>query len=117
LFMPREDAGQFQEMVALDERQPMDDGYGNVVAGDWAEQFTCHAGFTWLRAGEAVMAHRLESKNPAVIRIRVSSATDRITNDWRVRDTRRGTVFNIRGITLDNSRAFVDLLVEAGVAV
>lgn len=114
--MPREDAGQLIEKVAFDKRAVQSDGYGNTVAGDWEEQFQTHAAFTFVRGGETVMAARLESRQPLVMRIRLSDDSKNIGTDWQVRDVRRGAAYNIRTITPDNTRAFLDLLVEAGVA-
>jgi hypothetical protein len=39
-----------------------------------------------------------------------------VTTDWRVRDVRTGTIYNIRDITPSDDRAFLDFLVQSGVA-
>jgi head-tail adaptor len=109
-------AGKFIELVAFDERAPVDDGYGNSVAGDWQEQFRLHAAFIHMRGSEPVQAARLESRQPMIMRVRICADAARIGTEWQARDVRRAVAYNIRTITNDNSRAFLDLLVEQGVA-
>lgn len=109
-------AGSLKERIAIQARSVVDDGYGNTVSGPFADVFTVWAGYTYLRGTEAVMAARLESRQPVVVRVRASSQTKTITNDHRVRDTRSGEFLNIRVVTPDVDGAFIDLLCEAGVA-
>ena len=45
-------AGQMRELIAFDKRTGVDDGYGNLVPGPWAEQFRTRAKFIRLRSGE-----------------------------------------------------------------
>jgi SPP1 family predicted phage head-tail adaptor len=108
-------AGQLYQRVAFDKETDGSDGYGGTVTG-WTEQFQCRAGYTHLRGGESVMAARLEGTHSIVIRVRASSQTRTVTTDWRVRDTRAGTIYNIRDITPSDDRAFLDILVQSGVA-
>lgn len=119
--------GQLYERIAWDARTPADDGYGNTV-GAFAEQFQCRAGFTFLRGGEAVIAGRLQGRQPIVVRVRASSNTRQISTDWRMRDARNGewadsseTAWNgptyaVRSIAQTPDRQWLDILVEAGVA-
>lgn len=109
-------AGPLIELVAFDKRDAVDDGYGNTVAGPFVEQFRLHAAFIDLRGSETVMAARLQSRATKVVRVRASDQARQIGEDWQARDVRRGTEFNIRTITNDVSRAYIDLLVEYGVA-
>lgn len=108
-------AGDLYYRVAFDRRQDVEDGYGNTVAG-WAEQFQCRAAYRHLRGGEGVMAGRLQGHHLQVITVRASSETKQVTTEWRVRDARDGTVFNIRDVTVETDRAWISLLVEKGVA-
>lgn len=112
----RKGAGQLVELVAFEKRAVVDDGYGNESAGDFVEEFRQRAAFVFLRGSETVMAARLDSRQPAILRTRNSAQAGLVTTDWRVRDVRKGTVFNIRTITNDNSREMLELLVESGVA-
>lgn len=109
-------AGHLQHKVAFDKRAMVDDGYGNEVAGDWQEQFQTRAQFIFLRGSEQVMAARLESREPMLVRIRMSANAQLIDNDWQMRDVRMDRAFNVRDITWDNNRAVIDILVEGGVA-
>lgn len=108
-------AGDLYERVAFDQRAEVDDGHGNTVAG-FVERFQCRAGYKHLRGGETVLASRLAGRHVQVIRVRASSLTRQVTTDWRIRDQRTNAAFNIRDVTLDMSRAWIDFLVESGVA-
>lgn len=109
-------AGQLHELMAFDERQPVDDGYGNTLAGDWQEQFRSRVEFIHLKGGsEVVMQARLESHPQIIVRIRKSSLSLRIREDWQARDVRRGTIYNVRSMVNDNSRAVIDILCEANI--
>ncbi|UHD44916.1 phage head closure protein [Aureimonas altamirensis] len=105
-----------RERVTFAARAVVDDGYGNETGG-WADQFTVWAGITYLRGSEAVIASRLEGKQPAVIRVRVSPQTRVITADWRVTDTRTGEIYNIATKVETPDRVFFDLTATSGVAV
>jgi SPP1 family predicted phage head-tail adaptor len=109
-------AGFLRERVAFDKKTTVDDGAGGK-ATTWVEQFQRRAGFTHLRGGETVLAARLEGTHTIVIRVRSSTETRTIATDWRVRDIRTGTAYNIRDITPTDDRAFLDILAQSGVAV
>ncbi len=113
-------AGQLHERIAFDSREPVDPAEpdsGNTE-GDFAERFVlwAWARARYLRGTEAVMASRLEGRQPAIITVRASSLSRQITTDWRARDTRTGIAYAIRGITPTEDRAFFDILAESGVA-
>jgi hypothetical protein len=93
----------------------VDDGYGNME-GDFTEQFQCSAGFTFLRGGEAVIAARLEGRQPVVARLRASTQTRRIQPDWRMRDLRTGVSYAVRSVAPTPDRKWLDVTTEAGVA-
>lgn len=107
-------AGDLKERVAFDARVPGDDGAGNVVE-DWEQRFQRRAGFIHLRGGESVMASRLAGKHTLVIFVRRDSETREITTEWRVRNARDGTIYNIADITPSTDGAWLDLLCESGV--
>lgn len=108
-------AGLFYEKVAFDERVQSSDGYGNTE-GDFAEVFQCRAGYTFLRGGEAVIAGRLEGRQPVVVRVRSTSNTKQIKPDWRMRDLRSGKEYAVRSVIPTQDRQFIDVTVEEGVA-
>jgi SPP1 family predicted phage head-tail adaptor len=109
------DAGQLIERVAFDKKGAASDGLGGTTA-TWAEQFQRRAGFTHLRGGETVLAARLEGTHTIVIRVRSSTETRTVTTDWRARDVRTGTIYNIKDITPTEDRMFLDILAQSGVA-
>lgn len=103
----------FEARVEENPDSPID--YGNTVAA-WSEQFERRAAYIHLRGGEAVQAARLEGRHVQVIRVRSDSATRTLTTDFRTVDKRTGDVFNIRDVTHDVDRQWIDLLCEKGVA-
>jgi SPP1 family predicted phage head-tail adaptor len=109
-------ASRLFESIAFDAVTSSPDGYGGTIEG-FAEQFIVRAARKFLRGGEGVQAARLEGKQPVVLTIRASSQSRTITTDWRARDTRSATVYNIRSVEPSENRAFLDLLCESGVAV
>lgn len=109
-------AGQLHDLVAFDERAAVDDGYGNTISGNFVEQFQQHAAFVYLRGDERVDAAAVASQMPVVIRTRNSTQAHAVTAAWQARDVRKGTIFNIKTITTDNTREFLELLCEQGVA-
>lgn len=106
-------AGKLTERVAFDKRVDVEDGHGNTV-DDFVEQFRCWAEYKHIRGGESVMQSRLDGKHVQVIRVRASTQVRVVTTDWRIRDTRTEVEFNIRDITFDTSRAWLDFLVDGG---
>lgn len=110
------DAGRLKERVAFDLASGTPNGRGGTVTS-WTQQFSCAAGFTWLRGGESVMAGRLVGRQTVVIRVRrAASTTGRITADWRGRDLRTGEVFAVRSIIPAESGSYLDITCETGVA-
>ena len=83
----------------------------------WSEDaYSCRAQIRYLRGGEAVQAARLDGKQPVVVTIRRSDVADMITSDWKVKDARRGTIFNVRAIVPTEDRAWLEITAESGVA-
>lgn len=99
-FQPR--SGQKDRFGAM--KTDFGDGIGPV----WAHM-------RYLRGGEAVIASRLEGKQPAVVTVRASSQTRQITPEWRMLDE-DGTPFAIRAIVPTQDRALLEITVEGGVA-
>ncbi len=108
-------AGDLVQRVAFDRRADIDQGDG-VMVGAWEEQFVARAGYIPLRAGETVIANRLQGRTSRVVFIRSSQQSRLITTDWRARDTRTGETMNVREVTLSTDRQWVELLCEGGVA-
>lgn len=109
-------AGELTHKVAFDVRTNGDDGYGNPVE-DFVEQFIVSAKVQPKFGGETVLASRLAGQQPVLIVVRQSSQTVQITPEWRCRDARSGTEYNIRSIVdPDDSGKFLELLCQSGVA-
>src|SRR5262245_56670288 len=109
-------AGQMIERFAFDQREQIDDGFGNIVSGPWQEQFQERAKIIFLRGSETVMAGRLQSRESIIVQVYLSSQTRRIDADWQARDVRRGETYNVRTLEEDKSRLVLDILCESNVA-
>lgn len=110
-------AGDLRERVHFQSRELIDDGYGNEQSGPWTTRFTVAAGFRPLRGGEAVMASRLESRQPYIVTVHQSSDTRGVTTDWRIVDARNtGRVFAISAAPTDpdGKRAWLEILAIEG---
>lgn len=104
------------ERFAFDSPTAVPDGFGGSEVG-WAEQFQRRAQVIYSRGNESVEAARLAGRSIYKVKLRNDSGTRSITTDWRARDVRRGVVYNIREADAITDRAWVYLVVEAGVAV
>lgn len=110
--MPR--ARQLRERVAFDQRETETDSLGSVE-GEFVQRFVCAAGIRAKFGGEAVTAARLASQQPVVITVRQSSQTLQVKADWRVRDVRDGTLYNIRSIAdPEGDGAWLEMLCQRG---
>lgn len=108
-------AGELRDRVTFEERIIESDEMGGTQ-GTFSEQFTIAARIRYRFGGEQVMAARLAGRQPAIITVRQSSDTLRITTDWRARDIRTGDIFNVRSVAdPDGKRHDLDLLCEKGV--
>lgn len=108
--------GNLPERIAFDKRTTTDDGAGNVVA-DFAEEFTTSAAIVYLKGEESTRAAALTGSQPVKIRVRQSSLTDEIAPDWRARDVRAGTVYNIKAISPASVDGYyLDIIATSGEA-
>lgn len=108
--------GKLTEGFAFDAPSDNPDGHGGIETG-WDEQFTRRCEVIYQRGSEAVEAARLSGKSIYKLRLRSDTKTRTITTDWRARDARRGTEYNIREADAITDRAWVYLVIESGVAV
>ena len=108
-------AGRLVERVAFDARPAEDDQHGNIES-DFVEQFQRRAGFTFLRGGEAVIAARLEGRQPVVVLVRSDSETRLVDTDWQMRDVRTSKVYAVKSIIPSDDRQWLHITVESGVA-
>lgn len=109
-------AGALRERVAFD--APAHDGDG--VQDGWADAADateCSAAFVYQRGSEAVDAARLSGRAIYKLRIRQCAAARAITTDWRMRDLRRGTAYQVREVDGITDQRWVYIVVESGVAI
>jgi SPP1 family predicted phage head-tail adaptor len=107
-------AGSLDRRVAFDAPTSAPNGQGGTISG-WQERATVWANFRFLRGGEVVQSARLEGRQPVVVTIRASSETKAITPEWRMRDTRTGTIYAIRTCPPPGLEGFIELTCESGV--
>lgn len=103
----------FDARVEENPDSPVD--YGNTVSA-FREQFKRRAAFVYAGGSESVVAARLEGKGVLKVRVRSDGATRIIQADWRMRDTRTGTIYAIRDVDSVTDRQWVYLVVERGIA-
>lgn len=108
-------AGELRERIAFDEIAEDETSYG-VAAGDWDEMFRRAARIRRLVGGEPVIAERLTGVQPVVITVRSDSDTRTVTTAWRIRDVRTSAAYQIRAVTADEKRRYIDFLCEIGPA-
>lgn len=120
--------GRLTERPAFDLPVRTPDGSGGTIR-TWSHQCTTWAEFIYGSGSEVMNAARLQGRFTLKVRVRSSADTRRITVEWRMRDPRRGlpggepgdvlpgTRYNIREVDAVTDRAWVYLVVEAGVAV
>lgn len=107
------------ERVAFDELDGTSDGFGGETL-DPVERFTTRAKFTYLRGGEKIQAGRLSGTQTIVATVRRSASTSAIgtagTTKWQLRDTAKGTTYNIRAVepNRDKPRQYLDFVCESG---
>lgn len=114
--MTRITASDLRDRVSLEKQEEVDDGYGGVT-DQWVVQFERDACILLSKGGETVIASRLQSIQPALIIVRFDAETATITADWRLIETRSGTMYNIRtSADMERRGRFITMLCESGVA-
>lgn len=87
------------------------DADGKVIQRH-VDQFAVWANSRWLRGGETVMQARMQSRSPAIVTIRSSPDSARITSEWKM--FMDGREFDVKERPrLTDDRAFYELMVEA----
>jgi len=115
--MRQSGAGALSEIVAFESRAVVDDSMGNEISGDWTERFKANARIQPIKGGENVIADRLQGTQPMVIRVRYEPQTLSANTDWRVRDLRAGTIYQIKSsANMDEKRRYIEFLAVSGIA-
>ena len=113
----RTSAGAMRDRLRFESRAVTDDGFGNVVAGDWTHRFTRAAAVMPARGSEEVLSAKLQGLQPVRIVVYSDSETRTVTPDWRAVDSRSGLVYAIRTIVDEERRGqFLTLDGVAGAA-
>lgn len=95
----RTNVGDMRDRLRFESRSTVDDGYGNLVSGDWTTQFTRAATIRQAKGGdETVMAARLQGRQPVKIIVSSDTGTRQITHEWRAVDTRTGVVYALKTV-------------------
>ena len=103
-------AGRLTKRATLLEPIEAVDADGQLVQS-WAERDTVWCNIRWLRGGESVMQARLASKSPAIVTVRSSALTRRVTSEWKLRID--GHEFDAKEDPREtDDRAFFEVLVE-----
>ncbi|WP_374832960.1 phage head closure protein [Paenochrobactrum pullorum] len=113
--MTKTGLGQFHHSITFSTITEEEDGHGGfeLVLTD----FTVRAHIRFLRGGETVQAARLTGKQPVVVTVRRSNNMASLTTDSQMKDARTGTEYQIRAIVPSESRQFIEITAESGVAV
>lgn len=112
-------AGNKRVLLWFQERSLQDDGFGNMVAGEFETRVTAAAELRPLRGSEPVQAARLQGQQPHIAKIRSSAKARDITTAWRAVDARNNdrTFAVIAPATDDTSKnAFLEILIQEGTA-
>lgn len=105
-----------RDLFAFERRLQVDDGYGNMESGDFAEVFRCAAAVTPLKGGEAVTASRLTGVQPYTVTIRYFLASSTLTTAWQARDVRTGAVYAITTAVARDRHDYIDMTCTSGKA-
>lgn len=107
-------AGDLRDRATFERRLDELDGFGNTVSR-WGQGFTrwCHV--RYLRGSEAIIAARLEGRQPVIITVRKDPQTDLVVPGMRC--AVNGRFYNIREYPRpSDNRMTYEFLAESGVA-
>lgn len=96
-------AGALHESIAFDEPTGTTDAFGGTSEA-WTERHTCRAQWLYGKGDEGVQAAREAGRKAYKIKVRSCEAARAITEDYRMRDVRRGLPSGVTGDTLPGNR-------------
>jgi head-tail adaptor len=96
-------AGLLRGRVAFDAPNGVADGFGGETIA-WTEGDPISAQWLYAKGDETVEAARNAGRKSYKIKVRSSAATRAITEDYRMRDLRRGLPRGVTGDTLPGDR-------------
>lgn len=111
-------AGSLRDRLQFESQKRVADGAGNFRSDEWEVQFVEKAEVKARVGGEAVIAERLQGRQPIEITVRYAFNTTRIETDWRAVDCRTGTVYQIKSPPVDRERRrqWLTMAAESGIA-
>jgi SPP1 family predicted phage head-tail adaptor len=110
-------AGDLRDRVTFQKRTATDDGYGNPISGDFADQFTVWAQIKYRAGGETVQSARLAGTQPVTIVVRSSSQTRQVSTDWRAKNARSGEFYNLQtAANMDGRGEAIEFMATSGEA-
>lgn len=104
-------AGLLRDRVVFEQPIIVDDGHGGGMQ-QFEERFRRWANVTFLRGSEAVIAARLEGRQPIVVRVRALGDAMAVDHTWRIRH--RGQVYGVTSVALSDNREFIDFMAQSG---
>ena len=104
-------AGRLRESVAFDAPNGTADAFGGT-SESFSNGNPVSAQMIYQKGDEAVQSARLAGRQVFKIKVRSSSTTRAVTTDHRMRDVRRGDVYNILEVDKITDRAWVWMQVE-----
>ncbi|MEV4606189.1 head-tail adaptor protein [Neorhizobium sp. LMR1-1-1.1] len=111
-------AGKRRQLLLMQRRALVDDGYGNEQAGDFATVFETPAELIPMKGSEPVIAARLTGTQPYIVRIPSCEAAREVGTTWRIvdkRDPRR--IFNVTSVAdMDQKNRTIDIVATQGEA-
>jgi SPP1 family predicted phage head-tail adaptor len=114
-------AGDLKQRVRFENRELVDDGYGNPVSGEWQTQFSRAARIELSKGGEGIIAARLQGTFPTLAIVRYDSLTKTITPEWRMIEVLGDDTEVVYAIhqadDMERRRRWITILCEAGVSV
>lgn len=96
-------AGALTERVAFDAPNGSTDAFGGTTES-FTEHYACAAQWIYGKGDESVQAAREAGRKSFKIKVRSCAKTRAITEDYRMRDVRRGLPSGVTGDTLPGSR-------------
>jgi SPP1 family predicted phage head-tail adaptor len=106
-------AGELREKIQLLKQVSVPDGGGGSIISWEVQAEAIRAAIKVLKAGENVLAGRLQGTQTLVCTLRHQEALDDVDGTWRLRNVRTGSDYNIRAVTPDVRKLWVDVLCEA----
>jgi len=107
-------AARLYESVAFDEPTGTADSFGGTSVS-WTERHACRAEIFYGKGDESLKAARQAGRKAYKLRIRSCTAARSITEDYRMRDVRRSTVWNVTEVDAITERSWIYLVIEGPV--